>query len=274
MKQFLTTTIAAAALAGAALFASSPAQAGVSLSFSIGIPDAIAFDYDSGGYCDDWGCPDEYWDLPVFYGPVYYRGRWYQGPVYYRNYGGARWYWIRGGWRLDEWRGPHPRWWRAGYRYGPALGYSFYLGNGFRHDRDRYWRGNDWRPGRDWDRNRWKNWDRDHGKIRIDDRRDNDRHDNDRHDNDRHDNDRHDNDRGNSRGGGMMGGGSMMGPGGGGSDNGGSKHHSSGGGMMGGGSMMGPGGGNMMGGSNRNSGGSNESSSGDKSKHKGHGNQP
>ena len=180
MNTILRTTIAVAALAGAALFASSPARAGVSLSFSIGVPNAIGFDYDSGGYCDDWGCPDAYWDMPVYYGPVYFRGRWFQGPVYYRNRGGERWYWIRGGWRRDEWRGPRPRWWKANYRYGPALGYSFYLRNGFRHDRDRFWRGNDWRPGRDWDRNRWRNWDRDHGKIRIDERFRDDRHDNDR----------------------------------------------------------------------------------------------
>ena len=42
-------------------------------STSIGVPGAIGFDYDSGGYCDDWGCPDEYWDMPVYYGPVYFR---------------------------------------------------------------------------------------------------------------------------------------------------------------------------------------------------------
>ncbi len=92
---------------------------------------------------------------------------------------GERWYGVRGGWRRDEWRGPRPRWWKGGYRYGPALGYNFYLGNGFRHDRDRWWRGHDWRPGRAWDRN-WRDrhdWDR-----RDHDRRDNDRRDNDRRD--------------------------------------------------------------------------------------------
>jgi hypothetical protein len=276
MKRFLTTIVAVAALAGAALFATSPAQAGVSLSFSIGIPNAVAFDYDSGGYCDDWGCPDEYWDMPVYYGPVYYRGGWYQGPVYYRDYGGTRWYWIRGGWRRDEWRGPRPRWWKANYRVGPALGYSFYLRNGFRHDRDRYWRGNDWHPGRDWDRDRSRNWDRDRGKIRIDERIRDDRHDNDRHDNDRG-NDSHGGSgdmtgpgNGHHSGAGMTGpgggamtgpgGGAMMGPGGG-KPNGGAMM-GPGGGKPNGGAMMGPGGGSMSG----PSGGANPS--GDKPKHK------
>jgi len=59
--------------------------------------------------------------------------------------------------RRDQWRGPRPAWWKGNYRVGPALGYAYYRANGFRHDRDRYWRGNDWRQGRDWDRNRWRN---------------------------------------------------------------------------------------------------------------------
>ena len=33
-------------------------------------PWRISFSSDPGGYCDDWGCPDDFWDLPVFYGPV------------------------------------------------------------------------------------------------------------------------------------------------------------------------------------------------------------
>jgi len=110
--------------------------------------------------------------MPVYYGPMYYGGRWYQGPIYYRDYGGSRWYWVHGGWRRDEWRGPRPAWWRGNYRVGPALGYAYYGANGFRHDRDRYWRGYDWRPGRDWDRNRWRNggWAHPDNVRRIDDR--------------------------------------------------------------------------------------------------------
>src|ERR1043166_8929595 len=114
MKAFLKTTVAGAAMAGAAMFASAPAEARVDLGISIGVP-GVAFEYDSGGYC----------------GPVYWGGEWYRGPVYYREYRGEYWYWIHGGWRRDEWRGPRPRWWRH-YRYGPALGFEWYRGHGFR----------------------------------------------------------------------------------------------------------------------------------------------
>ena len=151
MRALLRNAAVAAAVAASGFVGAGTAQAGVSFGISIGIPNAIGFDYESGGYCDRWGCPDEYWDLPVYYGPVFFDGAWYEGPLYYRNYGGERWYWVRGGWRRDEWRGPRPRWWKGNYRYGPSLGYDFYLGHGFRHDRDRWWRGHDWRPGRAWD---------------------------------------------------------------------------------------------------------------------------
>lgn len=183
MKTFLKSGAAALALAGAALFGAGSANAGVDFNVSIGVPGAVGLDYDSGGYCDDAGCPDQYWDYPVYYGPVFYAGNWFNGPVYYRDFGGARWFWVRGGWHRDEWRGRHPNWWRDNYRYGPALGYQFYLGHGFRHDRDRYWRGNDWRAGRSWDRSWWDH----HGH----DARDNRDHDHDNHDRDGHD---HDND--------------------------------------------------------------------------------
>ena len=269
MKSVLKTAAVVAAIAGAALGVSGPARAGVSIGINIGVPipvpGAVAYDYDSGGYCDRWGCPDEYWDMPVYYGPVFYDGSWFQGPTYYRDYGGARWFWVHGGWRRDEWRGPRPKWWRGDYRFGPALGYGFYLGHGFRHDRDHFWRGNDWRPGHAWDRN----W-RDHrgnermhpDNMRIeehdrDGHRDNDHRDNDHHDNDHHDNDHH----GDHNGGGMMGGGGAMG----------------GGGSM----MMGGGngnhhddhkGGNGHGDSNDKDNGHGNSSDGDKPKHKDHGN--
>jgi hypothetical protein len=251
MKTILKTAIAATALAGAALLASAPAQAGISFNLSIGVPNAIAFDYGSGGYCDDYGCPDGYWDMPVYYGPVYYGGGWYKGPIYYRDFGGDRWYWIHNGWRRDEWRGPRPKWWKGNYRVGPALGYDFYRANGFRHDRDRYWRGNDWRPGKDWDRNRWK--DKNGAWNRPGDR----------------DKDNRPGGGMNGPGGGKPGGGSMTGPGGGGMTG-------PGGGKPGGGSMTGPGGGGSMtgpGGSKGDSGsmtGPNGggNSTGDKPKHK------
>lgn len=138
MTKLLKTAAVAALLSGAALFTAMPASAGVSI--SIGVP-GISFSATSGGYCDRWGCPGGYWDYPVWYGPVYFGGEWYQGPVYYRRMGGTYYYWVRGGWHRDEWRGPRPRWWRADqYHYGPALGRDYYRGHGFTHDNDRYWR--------------------------------------------------------------------------------------------------------------------------------------
>jgi hypothetical protein len=148
MKRLLKWTAAAVAIASGALCVSAPAQAADifdrwgNLRISIGVPGAVGYDYNSGGYCDNYGCPDGYWDQPVWYGPVYYGGAWYQGPVYYRDIGGEHWYWIHGGWRRDEWRGPRPGWWRADYHFGPSLGFSWYQGHGFhvpQHHMD-FWR--------------------------------------------------------------------------------------------------------------------------------------
>lgn len=192
MKSIFRMSIAATALLGAAMFTGAPAQARTDFSISIGVPGAVGFDYNSGGYCDSYGCPDGYWDYPVWYGPVFYHGRWYRGPVYYRDdLSDRRVYWIAGGWHHDQWRGPRPDWWDRGRYYsGPALGYSFYTGHGFRHDRDRYWRGNDWR-GNDWHNDRHdRGWN---------DGRDHDRNDHDGNGasmnfnfNDHHDRDNHD----------------------------------------------------------------------------------
>jgi len=129
MKTFLKTTVAATAIVGAALFATAPADAqGFSAGFG---PGGIGFSYNSGGYCDEWGCPDEFWDYPVYYCPVYFRGNWYDGPLYFRNDGGDYWYWIQGNWRRDQWRGPRPDW-ACLDRYGPPLGFEYYENHGFR----------------------------------------------------------------------------------------------------------------------------------------------
>jgi hypothetical protein len=143
MKGYLKAVTLAVAMAGATLFASAPARAD-HVSVSIGVP-GVGVYYHSGGYCDRWGCPGEYWGYPVYYGPVYYGGTWYNGPLYYRRIGGRYMYWVHGGWHYDGWAGPRPRWWRGGYRYGPALGYEYYRGHGFYHDHDRYWHGDNWR---------------------------------------------------------------------------------------------------------------------------------
>jgi len=92
---------------------------------------------DAYGYCDTYGCPDSYWNLPIYYGPVYYNDVWFNGPLYYRDWGGRRQYWIHGGWRYDAWRGDRPSRYREG-RYGPALGLSWYRNN---HVYRQGWRG-------------------------------------------------------------------------------------------------------------------------------------
>jgi hypothetical protein len=135
MRSIFRSLLAATAMTGAATFATSQAQAD---NFGITIGGGgVGFSYDSGGYCDRFGCPDRFWDYPVYYCPVFFDGEWYRGPVYYRYLHGARRFWIHGGWRRDEWDGPRPGWACVG-RYGPALGYDYYESHGFR------WR-NEWR---------------------------------------------------------------------------------------------------------------------------------
>ncbi|MBN9587489.1 MAG: hypothetical protein BGN85_12260 [Alphaproteobacteria bacterium 64-11] len=98
---------------------------------------------DAYGYCDEYGCPGDYWNLPVYYGPVFYDDAWFNGPLYYRDWGGRRQYWIHGGWRYDGWRGARPNWYREG-RYGPALGLNWYRSN---HVFRQGWHGNGARQG-------------------------------------------------------------------------------------------------------------------------------
>jgi len=192
MKDLRKWIMSAALLAGSAFAMATPASAGVGFSISIGVP-GVGFDYNSGGYCDRWGCPDGFYNYPVWYGPVFVGGNWYQGPVYWRDWGGSRWYWVHGGWHRDEWRGPRPGWWSSSYHYGPALGFNYYHDHGFyipqRHWD--YWHGH---GGYDWERSHNVDWRRDYD--RHDDRGWGDRHDDrgwgDHHDNGNHWGDRHD----------------------------------------------------------------------------------
>ena len=72
--------------------------------------------------CDPYyGCPDDYYDLPVYYGDVYYDGGWSTGPFFYRDYGGSRQFWVHGGWHGGNSRGGH---------FGPALGRAYYANRG------------------------------------------------------------------------------------------------------------------------------------------------
>jgi len=176
-SSMLTVGLTAATLVGSAMLAPGPASAAqVGISIRLG---GVGFSYNSGGYFDDYGCPGNYWDYPVYYCPVYYHGRWYRGPAYYRQRRGSTMFWVRGGWRRDEWRGPRPSD-ACSDRFGPPLDLYFYQSNGFRvrdtwwnswgrEHNDWYWRDNpDWRrnrtfgsqhnvgPGHEWDRDR--NW--------------------------------------------------------------------------------------------------------------------
>lgn len=164
MKRWLQTTLLAAVVGGSAL-AASPASA-VSVSIGVNFP-GVGFSYNSGGYCDSWGCPDYFWNYPIYYCPVYYQGRWYRGPVYYRSYRGGNLFWIHGGWRRDYWRDRRP-YGACVDRFGPPLDLDFYIWNGFRvRDSWRFaWdreRSDWWRHRQDWDRRyggdtRWRSW--------------------------------------------------------------------------------------------------------------------
>ncbi len=187
MKNLWKAAALSLSVTAGAVWVAAPANAGVGFSISIGVPGAVGFDVHSGGYCDGWGCPDGYWDYPVWYGPVYYGGVWYRGPVYWRDYGGARWFWVHGGWHRDEWRGPRPGWWSSSYHYGPALGFGYYHDHGFaipQHHMD-YWHGH---GGDDWERNHHVDWHNERGHGDWGDHRDD--HRDQRHD-DHHD-DHHD----------------------------------------------------------------------------------
>ncbi|HET7334745.1 MAG TPA: hypothetical protein VFI93_06465 [Rhizomicrobium sp.] len=130
MKSLAKIVAVAAAMVGASMFASAPARAD---SFGISIGNGgIGFSLSTGGYCDRWGCPDDYWNYPIYYGPVYYGNTWYRGPVYYRVRHGVRYYWVRGGWHRNYYRGPR----HHGWHYGPALSRDYYRHHGFRvHER-------------------------------------------------------------------------------------------------------------------------------------------
>lgn len=130
MRKNLKITVAAAAIAGAAMLLGAPAQA-QGFSIGVGPGGGINFSVSTGGYCDEYGCPDAFWDYPVYYCPVYFRGDWYRGPVYFRNQDGDVRFWVRGGWHHDQWDGPRPDW-ACTDRFGPALGFEYYDNHGFR----------------------------------------------------------------------------------------------------------------------------------------------
>ena len=107
-------------MAGATLAIAPSASAGVAVGVSIGGP----------GYVDPCYGPypyPTYCTYPVFYGPVFYAGRWHNGVHRYRVINGHRHYWVGGGWRSTV---------RVGHgRFGGARHGDHHRGN--RGDRNR-----------------------------------------------------------------------------------------------------------------------------------------
>jgi len=129
MKPSLKRTLLASTIVGLAVTAASGAWAQYGGGYDRN--NVVTYSRDTGGYCDFAGCPDRFWEFPVHYGPVFFRGQWYQGPVYFRADRHGRQYWVRGGWHRDEWRGRRPNWARQSHD-GPPLGLAYYASHGFR----------------------------------------------------------------------------------------------------------------------------------------------
>jgi hypothetical protein len=55
---------------------------------------------------------------------VFFDGFWYRGPIYYRWTHGHRVFWLNGGWREDNWRGPRPSGIAWDNRGGPLRGFK------------------------------------------------------------------------------------------------------------------------------------------------------
>lgn len=130
MRAYFKSMIAGAAVAVAALGVSAPAEAGVHVGISVGVP---SYYYGPGFYppgpCDAY---DSYYDsdcgYSVYDGPIYLNGVYVGGRHYYRWYNGQPVFWYRGGWH--NWYG-----WRdvRGYRWNNSEGWGWHGG---RWDRD------------------------------------------------------------------------------------------------------------------------------------------
>ncbi len=145
MKSLFRGTAAAIVIAGAALLATTPADAQVGVSVGVpglhvrvGVP---AYYYGPGYYppgpCDAY---DHYYDgdcgYPIYTGRIFIGGAYIEGPHYYRWWGGRPYFWYRGGWH--NWNG----WNRARFNWNHNEGWGWHRG---RFDRD--WGRAHWRAG-------------------------------------------------------------------------------------------------------------------------------
>jgi hypothetical protein len=95
MNMILKSTVAVAALAGAAVMVPQIATAGVDVSVGVGVPGLV---YSPGpGYSPYEG--------QMYYDPIYFGGAWYHGPYRWRMEHGQRVFWLNDGWHRNEWRG-------------------------------------------------------------------------------------------------------------------------------------------------------------------------
>jgi hypothetical protein len=121
MKHFVKMAVVAVLLGGSLAAVMPEAQAGVSVSVGIGNRLRPAYWYGPPGPCASYhysyGAPWRNCGYPYWHDPIFVDGRWYHGPFYYHNYRGQRWYWWRGAWRRDEWRGG-PGAWRGKVQWG------------------------------------------------------------------------------------------------------------------------------------------------------------
>jgi hypothetical protein len=116
MKKIAMAAMGALMAAGVTAATTAPAEARVTIGIGIGGP---GYGYGGGYYppsfcdpysynynpyrCDRWRYGRDY-----YYDPIYFGGVWYRGPFRYRDYGGRREFFVRGGWHRNEWSGPRP----------------------------------------------------------------------------------------------------------------------------------------------------------------------
>src|ERR1700761_2286673 len=122
MRNLFKTLVAGAALTGAALVASAPADAGVHIGIGIGVPavgvrvGGPAYYYGPGYYPPGPCAGYNYYyagdcGYSVYGGPIFLNGAWVTGPHYYRWWGGRPWFWNHGGWHYwGGWSGAHFAW--------------------------------------------------------------------------------------------------------------------------------------------------------------------